>query len=144
MKKLLCLPLLTLLLVFANVTSATAAVDFDGCKDQDPKTACNVLNPACETANSSTLCAENDKTQNQADNGIFGTNGIINKATNLLVMVIGVAAVIMIIVGGIQYTLSTGDPQKINTAKDLIIYAIVGMVIALVAKGIIAFVINQL
>jgi hypothetical protein len=49
----------------------------------------------------------------------------------------------MIIIGGIKYALSSGDPQRINSAKDMIIYAIVGVVIALIAKGIIAFVINR-
>lgn len=143
MKRLLCLPLLTILLAFASVTPV-AAVGFDGCKDQDPSTPCNVLSPACDVPNPSTICEENNKTQTATDNGLFGVNGILNKATNLLVVIIGIAGVIMIIVGGIKYTLSSGDPKNINSAKDLIIYAIVGMVIAVAAKGIIAFVINKL
>lgn len=144
MKKLICLPLLTLLISFANVAGVVSAAPLDGCNDQDPGTACNVLGDPCAGITDSTLCDEANKTQTAADNGIFGVNGILNKATNLLIIVIGIAGVIMIIVGGIKYTLSSGDPKNINSAKDLIIYAIVGMVIAVAAKGIIAFVINKL
>lgn len=129
MKKLICLPLLTLLIAVANVMPVAAE---------------DVFKEVCRPGDTSTFCLEASKTQTSSDNGIFGANGILNKATNLLIVVIGIAGVIVIIIGGIRYVLSSGDPKNINAAKDLIIYAIVGMVIAVVAKGIIAFVINKL
>jgi hypothetical protein len=90
-----------------------------------------------------TLCKDNVDTTPD-NNPVFGPNGILTKATRILMIVIGVASVIMIILGGIQYMLSTGDSAKVNNAKNTILYAIVGLVIALVAQGIIAFVLTPL
>lgn len=133
MKKLFSLPLLTLLIAFSSVAPVVSAED--------------VFNKVCTGTGgnaSSTLCEEANKNSTKTDNGLFGTNGILNKVANVLVVVVGVAGVIMVIVGGIQYTLSAGDPARVTKAKDLIIYALVGMVIAVLAKGIIVFVINKL
>jgi hypothetical protein len=127
-KKLLCFPILTVLVALASVS---------------PVVAVDVLQPGCEGVTNSTLCGEAQKNQTIQDNGLFGVNGILNKAANFLLVIVGIAAVIMIMIGGIQYVLSSGDPQRINGAKDMIIYALVGLVVALIAKGIIAFVINR-
>ena len=127
-KKLFCLPILSLLISFSLV-SPVAAVD--------------VFQGTCEPGNTSTLCTEAGKASTKADNGLFGVNGILNKAANFLLIIIGIAAVFMIMIGGIQYVLSSGDPQRVNQAKDMIIYALVGLVVALVAKGIVVFVINR-
>ena len=128
MKKLLALPLLTLLLVFGN-TAGVAAED--------------VFSKTCQAGNTSALCTEAGKTQTQKDNGLFGSKGILGKVADFLLVLVGVAGVIMIMVGGVQYSLSSGDPQKINKAKDLIIYAIVGIFVAFLARAIIGFVIGR-
>lgn len=128
-KKLLLLPILTLLIASANIVPAYAE---------------EVFQQACTGANaSSTLCTEAGKGHTLQDNGLFGTNGILNRAANFLLVIVGIVGVFMVIIGGVQYALSGGDPQKINKAKDMIIYAIVGLIVAAVAKGVIAFVINR-
>lgn len=103
----------------------------------------DVFQNVCTTGSSSTLCNEAGKNQTYADNGLFGVNGILNKAANFLVVIVGIAAVFMVIVGGVQYAISGGDPQRINKAKDMIIYALVGAFVAIIAKAVIAFVINR-
>lgn len=64
--------------------------------------------------------------------------------TNLLLFVLGAIAVIVIIIGGIKYTTSDGDSAKIKSAKDTILYAIVGIVVALLAYAIVHFVISSI
>jgi len=49
----------------------------------------------------------------------------------------------MIIVGGIRYATSNGDQSAVKGAKDTILYAVVGLIVALVAYAIVNFVINQ-
>jgi hypothetical protein len=71
-------------------------------------------------------------------------DGILIKAANLLSEVVGVAAVIIIIIGGIMYVLSTGDSARVNSAKNTILYALVGLAIAALAQAIIRFVLVQL
>lgn len=63
---------------------------------------------------------------------------------NTLLFVIGAVSVIMIIYGGFRYVTSAGEASAVKSAKDTIMYAVVGLVIALVAWGIADFVINAL
>lgn len=55
----------------------------------------------------------------------------------------GVAAVIVIILGGIFYSISGGDPSKVRFAKDAIMYAIVGLVVVASAFVITNFVVGN-
>lgn len=104
----------------------------------------NLLNPICATTPDATACKDNSKKQEFNDNSLFGPNGILTKATRLVAIVVGIAAVIMIIIGGIQYVVSSGDPTNVTNAKNTVFYAIIGLVVALLAQGIIAFVLNKL
>lgn len=68
----------------------------------------------------------------------------ISAAIQILSLVIGFASVIMIMVGGIRYVISNGDPQRVKAAKDTVMYSLVGIVIALSAQLIILFILNKL
>jgi len=67
----------------------------------------------------------------------------IEIVVNLLFFILGVIAVIMLIVGGIKFTTSNGDSGQIKSAKDTILYAIIGLVVALLAYAIVRFVLQQ-
>jgi len=56
----------------------------------------------------------------------------------------GAISVIVITVAGLNYVISNGDPQKTARAKDTILYAIVGLVISILAVTIVTFVIGKL
>ena len=66
----------------------------------------------------------------------------VQKIINTVIGVVGVVAVAMIIIGGIQYTTSSGDAPKVKKAKDTILYGIVGLIIALLAFAIVNFVLG--
>jgi hypothetical protein len=74
---------------------------------------------------------------------LFGATGIFTTVTNVLLFVIGAISVIMIIIGGLRYVISGGDASKVSAAKNTILYAVVGIVIALLAYAIINFVIGS-
>ena len=69
-------------------------------------------------------------------------NNIIKNVINTLLMVLGMIAVIMIIIGGVRYTTSGGDASQIQAAKNTILYAVVGLVVAILAYAIVNFVLN--
>lgn len=92
----------------------------------------------------STVCQDKNQTQSTTDNSIYGPNGIINKIANIIAIIVGVVAIIVIIVAGIQYMLSTGDPTKVNNAKNAILYALVGLVVAFLARTLVVFIIQKL
>ena len=60
-----------------------------------------------------------------------------------MLFIIGVLSVIMIIYGGIIYVISAGDSGRVSKAKNTIMYAIVGLVVALLAYAIVNFVITR-
>lgn len=60
--------------------------------------------------------------------------GLIGDIVNILSWVVGIAAVITIIVAGLQYVTSGGDSAKVTSAKNTLIYALVGIVIAVAAQ----------
>lgn len=98
----------------------------------------------CREDPNATACLERGRPQDTSSNAIYGPEGILTKAARFIALVVGVASVIMIIVGGYQYVLSTGDATKVGKAKDTIIYAVIGIVIAAAAQAIIVFVLEKL
>lgn len=74
---------------------------------------------------------------------LFGTSGIFNTITNVLLFVLGAISVIMIIIGGLRYVISGGDSSAVTAAKNTILYAIVGVIVAVLAYAIINFVIGS-
>lgn len=70
-------------------------------------------------------------------------NSTIRTVINLLSLVVGVVAVIMVIVGGLKYILSSGDSNSINSAKNTVLFALVGLAIVALAQVIVRFVVNR-
>jgi len=78
---------------------------------------------------------------------ITDLQGLLEKVdlvTNFIFVILLVAAVIFIIIGAFQFVTAGGKPESISEARSKIIYAIVGIVIALFAKAIPAVVTNFL
>jgi hypothetical protein len=66
--------------------------------------------------------------------------------SNVLELVFGVAgivAVLIIVIAGMRYSISQGDPQATAKAKNTIIYAVIGLVIAISAFAIVGFVLGS-
>ena len=74
---------------------------------------------------------------------LFGESGIFRTITNVLLFIIGAIAVIMLIIGGIRYTVSGGDQAAITSAKNTILYAVVGIIVAILAFAIVNFVVGS-
>lgn len=75
---------------------------------------------------------------------LFGDGGIFTIVTNVLLFVIGAISVIMLIIGGIRYTVSGGDSSAVTAAKNTIMYAVIGIIIALLAYALVNFVLTSL
>lgn len=71
-------------------------------------------------------------------------SNFIKKIINILLFLIGAIAVIMIIIGGLRYVTSGGDQSQVSGAKNTILYAVVGLVIAVMAYAIVNFVLGAL
>lgn len=110
-----------------SVLTSSSASAADNCNDQD----LGITNGA--------NCAQGS---DQPDD-LFGQSGIFQTVTNVLLFLIGAVAVIMLIIGGIRYTTSNGDQGAVTSAKNTILYAIVGIVVAILAYAVVGFVTTQ-
>jgi Type IV secretion system pilin len=62
----------------------------------------------------------------------------------MLLFIIGALSVIMIIIGGFRYVVSGGSQTAVSGAKNTILYAIIGLVVAFVAYAAVNFVLGSL
>lgn len=74
---------------------------------------------------------------------LFGNTGIFTTVTNVMLFIVGAISVIMIVIGGLRYVISGGDTSNVTAAKNTILYAIVGLVVAMLAYAMINFVITS-
>ncbi len=79
------------------------------------------------------------------ENGIIEMTGeeLLRNGLNLTYFIGGVIAVIVIVISGINYVISSGDAAKITKAKNMLTYSIVGLIIVVTAFAITNFVIGR-
>jgi predicted membrane channel-forming protein YqfA (hemolysin III family) len=71
-------------------------------------------------------------------------SGYITNIANALIFLVGAVAVIMVIIGALKFVVSMGDAKRIENARNTIMYAIVGVVIAMCSFAIVNFVLGAL
>lgn len=93
----------------------------------------SAIGEACNSSGSaSVLCSGESQDQSAGD--------IVTTVINVLLYIVGIIAVIMVIIGGIMYAVSAGDSGAVTKAKNTILYAIVGLIIAFIAFAIVNWV----
>ena len=95
------------------------------------------------TCDSAAECAKDGSDKAGGSGSTASIGDIIKTIVNVLLFILGAVAVIMIVIGGIRYTISQGDSSAITSAKNTILYAVIGLVVALLAYAIVNFVIAQ-
>ena len=74
---------------------------------------------------------------------LIGNNGVFSRITNTILLIVGLISVIMLVYGGLRYILSGGDSKKVTDAKNTVLYAIIGLIISLLAFAIVNFVLTS-
>jgi len=95
--------------------------------------AVNVFQP-CDGNADSSLCSS-ASTDNMTT--------FIKTVVNTLLLILGAVAVVTIIVSGIRYTTSHGDPGAVKSAQGTLWYSVIGLIVALASYAIVNFVIDQ-
>lgn len=90
---------------------------------------------ACEAIGSSAACDNPSGTPN--------INSVIENGINIFTIIIGIVAVVMILAAGFKYVTSGGDSNKIASAKNTLVYAVVGLVLVALSQFIVKFVLNK-
>jgi hypothetical protein len=104
-----------------------------------------IFGNACsgDAAQNSPTCQQVES-EGGANNRVTGTNNIINAAVNILAIATGVAAVIVIIIGGFTMVTSAGNQEAIVASRRRIIAAVIGLAIVALSWTIIRFITDKL
>lgn len=73
-----------------------------------------------------------------------GPDSVFTTIVNVLLFLIGAISVIMLIYGGIRYTVSGGNSANVTAAKNTILYAIIGLIVAFLAYAIVNWVLGAI
>jgi len=65
---------------------------------------------------------------------------LVKNIINLLLYVVGAVSVVVIIAAGLMYVTSTGDSGRVTKAKNMLMYAVIGLVVAFLSYAIVNFV----
>lgn len=71
---------------------------------------------------------------------LTGDGGIITTVINTMLFIVGILSVVMIIFAGIRYVTAHGDKGQVEGAKNTLIYAIVGLIVSIVAYALVNWV----
>jgi len=93
----------------------------------------------CNGAGSDTTICKATKTDK-----LFGAGGLWNRILSTFTFIIGSVAVLMIVIGGLRYVTSNGEPAQLTSAKNTVLYAAIGLVLAVMANAIVNFVLTNI
>lgn len=93
----------------------------------------------CSQVSNSAVC----DTPSMANDPLTGSTGLLHVITNLVAVVAGAAAIILIVLAGIRYITSGGDAEEVARAKKTIILASVGLIIIVLARAIINIIVSK-
>lgn len=98
---------------------------------------------ACEGVRLTGGSCDSDK-PDDPNSGKNKVNKAVKTVIDIFSWIVGVTAVIMVIIGGFKYITSQGDSNNINSAKNTILYAVIGLVVVAMAQVIVKFVLSRL
>lgn len=98
------------------------------------------IDAQCAQAPESAVC----KDRNPGSNPVSGSDGIILQVTRFVAYITGTIAVIIMIIAGIRFITSHGDPQSVTSARNTILYAVIGLIVIVLAQALVAFIINNI
>lgn len=98
-----------------------------------PAGAVNIFQSCSESGSDSAVCEGRSER----------VEPFIERVVNLLLFILGIIAVIVIIIAGIMYAVSAGDSSAVTKAKNAILYAIIGLVVALLSYAIVNLVVDR-
>lgn len=108
-----------------------------------PSAAAATVCPAGQSQASCDACAGITAAGGDCGSSTDSLDQVLKNIINLVSAIVGVVAVVMVIVSGFKYITSSGDSNKIASAKSTLIYAIIGLVIVALAQIIVHFVISE-
>lgn len=102
-----------------------------------------LLTLAQQVATAAADCGDGSKSCDTGLPKINATGVQLNQILAIFFGILAAISVLMIIIAGLHFISSQGNPQETARARDTILYAIIGLVVALLAESIVFFVLRR-
>lgn len=135
--------LVSVFAAFFSITGAVSAAATQTCPDGSTIAATATCPASASQQNACAGLTQLNGSVDCSSGASTGVSKIITTVVNILSIIVGFVAVIMIIVAGFKYITSSGDSNNINSAKNTLIYVLVGVLIVVMAQAIVHFVVNK-
>lgn len=139
---------LSMKMITVALSSALFIVLAIGVLSSATASAQQALEPLCspyssDPSSAPEVCQEyfDSRTDEPGNDGVVA---FLGEVVGILSIIVGIASVIAVIIGGLFYITSAGDPQKLTRARNTIIYALVGLAVAVLSQVIIFFALDRL
>jgi len=117
-----------------DVLNGTCVTNADGTK---------TCNSPCQNTLASASSSCQDNSTAATSNPIYGPNGILTVATQIIAWVVGIVSVAIILISSLRLINSGGDSNTVNSARSAILYALIGVAIAVAAQVIVVFILGK-
>jgi len=101
-------------------------------------------NDACDKATDSDGNDACHAVTSSSQGGALTPMVIVTRGINIALVVLGGVSALMIVYAGFRFTLADGDPQKVKAARNTILYAVAGLVIAILSYGIVSWITDRI
>lgn len=128
------LTIVTLLLAF-NVVAARPVAAVPVIED--------ICNSTTATGSAPDVCLDDSTTNTDAQNPVLGADGVLTKGIRIFLLVFGITALFVILINAVRMITSQGDPNSTNSARNGLIFAVVGLVIAVVGQFIVSLIVSK-
>jgi len=122
--------ILASLLMIGSMTAGSMTLGYASSLKGD---ACAGLNTLATGSTNDTSCGSS---------GESSIKNIVSEVVKILSLVVGIASIIVIIIAGLNFVTAGGDASKVSSAKNTLIYALIGVVIAVSAQFLVHFALN--
>lgn len=113
-----------------------------------PKTiyAVNVINKACNnpSATNAAICLDDQTNTREGNSPIFGPRGIVTIGLQILNIVAGIVVVFVIVISGVRFMSSQGDPNSVSQARNALLYGVFGLVIIFASQMIVMYILRKI
>lgn len=92
----------------------------------------------------SAICKDIGSTSGGDNTALFGSDGIGTRIAQFVTVIAGLVSIFVMIAAGLSYITSGGDPRRTGSAKTTIIYAAIGIIIALISQAIVSFILSNI
>ncbi len=75
---------------------------------------------------------------------VSATGGTLRTALNIVISIVAALSVLFVVIGGLRFVLSAGNPQEAAKARSTVVFAAVGLLICITAEAVVAFALSKL